>query len=281
HRQPLDSRRHPVPAPAAGIARTRAMSTPLWRPSPERIAGTNMTAFRAFVEREYGVKTPDYAGLYAWSIRERDRFWQAIWRYGGVIAENPGERTVIDGDRMPGARWFPDARLNFAENLLRRRDDEPALVFWGEERVKRSLTFAELYREVARFAQALKRDGVKPGDRVAGYMPNMPEAIVAMLGATSIGAIWSSCSPDFGVQGILDRFGQIEPKVLVAADGYYYGGKTVDVLARSREVVDNMPTVERTVVVSYTREAPAVEAVRGGMRYRDYLGGAAPGAIAF
>ena len=151
-----------------------------------------------------------------------------MWDFAGIVGDGPGERIVIDGDRMPGARWFPDAKLNYAENLLRRRDETDALVFWGEDRVRRGLSFADLHDQVSRMPRRWRRAGVRRGDRVAGYLPNMPETIVSALAAASLGAVWSSCSSDFGTRGVLDRFGQIEPKVLIAADGYFYNGKTFD-----------------------------------------------------
>ncbi|HUP95770.1 MAG TPA: AMP-binding protein, partial [Burkholderiales bacterium] len=198
---------------------------PLWEPAPERVEQTQLTQFMQAVRERFGIDARDYRTLYDWSISEPEEFWPAVWSYCGVISESAGDTVVVDKHRMPGAKWFPQARLNYAENLLRRRDATPALVFWGEDRVRTSLTYAQLYDDVSRLAQALREAGVVAGDRVAGYVPNMPEAVTAMLAATSIGAIWSSCSPDFGVQGVLDRFGQIEPKVLFAADGYFYGGK--------------------------------------------------------
>ena len=171
--------------------------------------------------------------------------------------ENPG--------RMPGAHFFPEARLNYAENLLRRRDDADALVFWGEDKVKRRLSYRQLYDLVSRLAQALKAAGVGPGDRVAGFVPNMPETIAAMLATASIGAIWSSCSPDFGVRGVLDRFGQIAPKLLFTADGYWYGGKSFDSLARIGEFLPELPSVERVIVLPYLSDAPDLaETAQGG-----------------
>jgi acetoacetyl-CoA synthetase len=236
----------------------------MWTPSPERIAGANITGFMHAVRDRYGVVVRDYGELYAWSVREPERFWQSVWSYCGVIAETAGHEVVVDRNDMPGARWFPDARLNFAENLLRRRDDATALVFWGEDRVKSRMTYAELFGQVSRLAQALRGAGVVTGDRVTGYLPNMPAAVMAMLATTSLGAIWSSCSPDFGVQGIVDRFGQIEPKIFFAADGYFYGGKTIDVLPRVRDALAKLPSVEKTVIVPYTSVDPDLRQIRGG-----------------
>ena len=229
---------------------TEASTQPMWRPSAERVAATNMARFMDEVRRQHGVKIDDYADLYAWSIREPEAFWRAVWSFCDVVGD-PGKRVVVDKERMPGARWFPDARLNYAENLLRRRDEATALVFRGEEHVRSSVTYGELYEQVSRLAQALRAAGIVPGDRVAGYLPNMPAAVVAMLAATSLGAIWSSCSPDFGVQGVIDRFGQIEPVVLFTADQYVYGGKRIDLLPRVREILATLPSVKHTIVVPY------------------------------
>ena len=180
-----------------------------------------MTAFMRAVASKYDLPIADYATLYDWSVRQPEQFWREVWAFCGVIADGQGDVVLEHGDRMPGARWFPQARLNFAENLLQRRDNGTAIIFWGEDQVKSRVTFTELHHEVSRLAQALRASGVKAGDRVAGYMPNLPGAVIAMLAAASIGATWSSCSPDFGVQGVLDRFGQIAPKILFSADGYF------------------------------------------------------------
>jgi acetoacetyl-CoA synthetase len=223
------------------------VTAPLWTPSPERAAQTAMARFM----REVGIG--DYAALHQWSIDHRVEFWSRMWDFCGVIGEKGGE-TLIDGDRMPGARWFPQARLNFAQNLLRRRDGAEAMVFWGEDRIKRRLTYRHLYDLVSRLAQALADVGVRKGDRVAGYLPNIPEATAAMLATASLGAVWSSCSPDFGVQGVLDRFGQIKPKVLFCADGYIYNGKEFDCQEKTSQVLDRLPSVEECVVIDYIGE---------------------------
>lgn len=256
---------------------------PLWQPSPERIARAAITEFAADVGRAHGVDLPDYDALYDWSIAHPEAFWSHVWDFCGVIAETKGDRVLIDGDRMTAARFFPDARLNFAENLLRRRDDGVAIVFRGEDKVQRRLTFAELYDRVARLARALHAQGVVPGDRVAGYLPNMPETVIAMLATASIGAVWSSASPDFGVQGVLDRFGQIEPKILIAADGYFYAGKTFDGLAKLAEILDGLPTVEKALVVPYVTERPALDGLPPGraILLADFAAEAAPGDIPF
>jgi acetoacetyl-CoA synthetase len=237
---------------------------PMWRPSEERIAQANLTRFMRVLRENHAVDVTDYAALYEWSVAQPERFWTALWSFADVIGER-GDEVLVDRDRMPGAKWFTQARLNFAENLLRRRDDAVALVFRGEDRIRSACTYGQLYDEVSRTAQALRAAGVVAGDRVAGYLPNMPAAVIATLATASLGAIWSSCSPDFGVQGVLDRFGQIEPKVLFAADGYFYAGKTIDVLPRLGELAERLPTVQRLVVVPYTRARPDVTSVRSGI----------------
>ncbi len=230
-----------------------------------------MTAFIHAVERTYGIRIPNYAALYDWSIREPEQFWLEVWAFCDVIADTQGDVVLEHRGRMSGAHWFPQARLNFAENLLRRSDHDTALVFRGEERVRSSITYAELYHEVSRLAQALRGAGVKAGDRVAGYLPNLPGAVIAMLAATSIGAIWSSCSPDFGVQGVLDRFGQIEPRILFSADGYFYNGKHIDVLRRLNEIVRGLPSVERVIVIPYTQCAPAIAGIPFAVEVHEFM----------
>jgi len=257
------------------------MSDLLWQPSAERIAGARITRFARGLESKAGRAFPDYAALYAWSVEQPEAFWNAVWDFGDVKASLRGAETLVDAHKMPGAKWFPEARLNFAENLLRRRDAADALVFWGEDKVKRRVSFAELHAQVSRAAQALRAAGVGEGDRVAGFMPNMPEAAVAMLATVSLGAIWSSCSPDFGVQGVLDRFGQIEPKVLFAPDGYWYNGKRVEVLDKVREIVAKLPTLQEVVVVPYLDETPALTGLPCARRMGDWLGPYAAGEISF
>ena len=242
----------------------------LWCPSPDRIALSNVRAFRVAAEKRWGVLLRDEEALYGWSVSAPEQFWASVWEDGQVIGER-GERVLVDGDRMPGAKWFPDAKLNFARNLLRSRDAHDAIVFWGEDRVMNRMSHGELYRAVAHFAAALKEQGVEAGDRVAAYMPNMPETVIAMLAAASVGAIFTSASPDFGVQGVLDRFGQTEPKVLVACDGYYYGGKTVDVLGKLGEIVGQLPSVERVVVVPYVHHDHDLSQVPHARMYADFI----------
>ena len=254
---------------------------PLWQPSEDRIRQTNMVRFMEDVEEDWNVDIRDYAELYRFSIEEKEKFWTSLKDYAGIIAETWGTDVLVDAGKMPGARWFPDARLNFAENLLRRRDDTDALVFWGEDRVRRRISHSGLYDQVSRLAQALTAAGVGAGDRVAAYLPNMPETVTAMLAASSIGAIWSSCSPDFGVQGVVDRFGQIEPKALFAADGYYYNGKSHDCLGKLAEILDRVPPVARTVIVPYMRAAPPLDGLPGAVMLDDFIAGFDAGEIAF
>ncbi len=244
--------------------------TESWRPSQERIAASRLSAFIEEAQTRWGREFPDYAALHRWSIEHPDEFWLSLWDFAGVIGERGGA-VVLDRDRMPGARWFPEARVNFAENLLRRRDDADALVFWGEGRVSRRLSHGELQRKVAQLAAAMRASGVVQGDRIAAYLPNLPEAIVVMLAAASIGAIYTSASPDFGVQGVLDRFGQVEPKLLFAADGYFYNGKTIDSLAKIAEVVARMPSVLKVVIVPYVEASPDLAKIRSATMFEDFI----------
>ena len=257
------------------------MAEMLWQPSPERIADANLTRFAALVRERHGLNAGDYAALHRWSIEDRAAFWTAIWEYGAVIGDRGDGPALVDGDRMPGAQWFPAARLNFAENLLRRRDDAPGIVFRGEDRVRISLSFRQFHDAVSMVAQGLRAAGVAKGDRVAGYLPNMPEAVIAMLATASIGAIWSSASPDFGVQGVVDRFGQIAPKVLFSADGYFYGGKRHDSIRRLAPITAQVPSIERIVVVPYTTHAPDVSAVEKAVTLDEFVAGRTPADIEF
>ena len=257
------------------------MAKMLWHPSPERVADANLTGFAALVRERHGLNATDYASLHRWSIEDRAAFWSAVWEYGEVIGDRGDGPVLVDGDRMPGAKWFPGAHLNFAENLLRRRDDAPAILFRGEDRVRYALSFRQLHDAVSVVAQGLRAAGVATGDRVAGYMPNMPETVVAMLATTSIGAIWSSASPDFGVQGVVDRFGQIEPKVLFSADGYFYGGKRFDSIGRLAPVAARVQSIERIVVVPYTTTAPDLSAVAKAVTLEEFTAGRTPAGIEF
>jgi acetoacetyl-CoA synthetase len=220
------------------------------------------------VEAETGLPADDYARLHQWSIDASEAFWRALWSFTGIVASTPGTVVVRGKEQMPGARWFPEARLNFAENLLRGTTGL-AMVFRGEDRVAREVSHDELRAEVSQWIQAFRAAGVKPGDRVAAYMPNMPETIMAMLGAAAIGAVWSSCSPDFGVQGVIDRFGQIQPKVLIGVDGYFYNGKARDTLSKLTEIVARLDSLQRVIVVPYISDDPSIEAISIAQSHRD------------
>ncbi|MBZ9936124.1 acetoacetate--CoA ligase [Mesorhizobium sp. BR1-1-16] len=229
---------------------------PLWVPSKERIAGHPMTQFRAAASARAGRELADYDALHRWSVEDLAAFWDLVWDFCGVVGDK-GARRLVDGDRMPGAHFFPDATLNFTDNLLKRRGEGDALVFWGEDRVKRRMSWDALSALVSQLEQAFRAAGVQPGDRIAAMMPNLPETIAGMLAAAAIGAVWSSCSPDFGPRGVLDRFGQIEPVVFIACDGYYYGGKVIDIGAKLAEIVPALPTVRQVIIVPYIGTAEA------------------------
>lgn len=248
------------------------MKEPLWVPSEERVQSAAMTRFIAYVNDRHGTSFTCYDELYRWSVNDIPGFWAAIWEFCGVRTSHGYERVVDDLDRMPGTRWFPGARLNFAENLLRYRDDRTAICFKGEGRETERISYGELFKRVARLAGALCAAGVAPGDRVAGFMPNLPETVIAMLAAVSLGAAWSSCSPEFGIQGVLDRFGQIAPKVLFCADGYRYNGQCFDSLGRVREIVRVIPTIERVVVVPYLEESPRITDIPRAVLYDTFVG---------
>ncbi len=254
---------------------------PLWTPSPERIATSRITSVIAEANRRHGLALENYRELHAWSVDQREAFWTLIWDYGGVIGEKGG-RVAIDRDRMPGAKFFPDARLNFAENLLRRDDASAAILFRGEDKARGELTWAQLQALVSRLQQAMKASGVGIGDRVAAMLPNIPEAIAAMLAATSIGAIWSSCSPDFGERGVLDRFGQIAPKLFITADGYWYNGKAVRIADKLKTIVAQLDSAATVVTVPYLGEAEAVARdLPRAITLESYLSSYAPRPISY
>ena len=246
------------------------MAKLLWQPSEERIQNTNMYRFMMFINERYHKDFAEYAPLYQWSIDNIPEFWASMWEFADVKASRPYTQVVDDITRMPGARWFQGAELNFAENLLRYRDDRIALIFKGEDQDAIRMTYSQLYDEVARVAAPLKAAGVQPGDRVAGFMPNMPQTIVAMLAATSLGATWSSCSPDFGIKGVLDRFGQIKPKVLFTANGYSFKGKKFDSLGRVSDILKEIPSVEKVIVVPYTEQDPDVSPLPKAVAYNEF-----------
>jgi len=255
---------------------------PLWTPSESRIGNSNLHRFMAQLNRDHGVTLTTYDDVHRFSVERMEDFWMALWDFGGVKAETRGQRILTDGDRMPGGRFFPDARLNYAENLLGKTGDSDALVFRGEDRVERRMSWRQLNAEVARLNRALAAAGVGQGDRVCAVVPNMPETIVCFLAVASLGAIWSSCSPDFGERGILDRFGQIAPKVLIACDGYYYAGKTIRLAGKIGNVLKDLASVERTLIIDYIGEAPAMaQALPRAQPLGDFVRGQSDRPIAF
>ena len=242
----------------------------LWKPSEQRIKKTNMYRFMQTVNKKFGEDFQEYGALYDWSVDNIPEFWASMWEFAGIKASRPYNEIIDDVTKMPGAKWFSGAELNFAENLLRFRDDNVALIFKGEDQPARRMTYSELYVAVARLAASLKEMGIQPGDRAVGFMPNMPETIIAMLAATSLGATWSSCSPDFGIKGVLDRFGQIKPRVLFTANGYSFKGRKFDSLERISNILKQIPSIEKVVVVPYTEEEPDIGSVPNAILYDDF-----------
>lgn len=242
----------------------------LWKPSKKQIEQSQMTLFRQGVNTKFGLDLRSYHDLYEWSLSHAVDFWSEMWRFGGVVSHDNYNQVVDDLYKMPGAKWFQRASLNYAENLLRFRDEHLAIQFRGEDQVRRTLTYAELYTAVAKTAQAMREAGLQSGDRVAGFIPNLPETIIAMLAASSLGAIWSSSSPDFGIKGVLDRFSQIEPKIVFAADGYFYGGKRFDSLEKLNGILAELPSVEQVVVVPYA-STPDLSKIKNSMLWDDFL----------
>ncbi len=243
------------------------MSQPLWKPSATAIAQSNMMRFVHHLKQHL----PDYAALYQWSITFPEEFWPALWEFCEIKSAKKWDHVLIHPEKMPGAKWFSGAKLNFAENLLRRRDNKSALIFSNERNQRRELSYFDLYQKVAQLAAALREAGVRANDRVAAFMPNMPETIIAMLATTSIGAIWSSCSPDFGINGVYDRFGQIQPKILFTADGYFYNGTTYDSLERVKGLQEKISSIEKTIVVPYVHSNPDIQALKHSILFDDFL----------
>lgn len=223
----------------------------LWYPSANRIKTANITHFISFVCQHTDQPIRTFQELYAWSIKEPEHFWSLTWDFCNIIGDKGAAPYLLHPHHMLEACFFPDASLNYAENLLRRRDEETALVFWGEDQVKRKLSFKNLYDQVSQVVQYFKSIGIQKGDRVAAYVPNTPEALIAMLATASLGAVWSSCSPDFGVSGVLDRFQQIAPKILITADEYIYKNKTLSCLEKTKEIQKHLPSLEHTIIFSY------------------------------
>ncbi|HKG53055.1 MAG TPA: AMP-binding protein, partial [Anaerolineales bacterium] len=247
------------------------MRTPLWTPSEERKRQANITRFMERVNAQHKLNLRSYPELYEWSVKDIPDFWAAVWDFTEIKASQPYEQVVDDLKKFPGAKWFPGARLNFAENLLRYQDNQLAFIFKGETQTSKQMTYAELYDSVARLADSLQKMGVGVGDRVVGYMPNLIETAIGMLAATSLGATWSSCATDIGPAAAIERLGQIEPKVMITADGYFYKGKAFDTLAHAAEVAAGIPSLKKAIVVSYTRERPDISQLPNAVHYSDFL----------
>ncbi|WP_028303778.1 acetoacetate--CoA ligase [Oceanospirillum maris] len=247
------------------------MSAPLWQPSSDRIASSNLQQFIQQVNDQHKLALKDYTDLYRWSIDQTEDFWSELWDFSGVVADKKSNVVLANPEKMPGARWFPESKLNFAENLLKFRDDQPAIVFRGEKGQRKALTYNELYQQVAQYAAGLKNAGVVKGDRVAGFVPNCAETLIAMLATASLGAVWSSCSPDFGINGVYDRFGQIEPKVLFTTDGYFYGNKTLDSLEKVQGILDRLPAIQQVVVIPFVTETPDISGLNHGSLLSDFI----------
>ncbi|WP_339670691.1 acetoacetate--CoA ligase [Dasania marina] len=248
------------------------MNKPLWRPKQQNITSAQVTQFARLVEsHQPELELNNYSSLYDWSVANPEDFWRELWDFCDVKSQSKSTQVLVDGDKMPGAKWFPEARLNFAENLLQLQDDSLAIIALLENGQRTTLTYRELYRRVAQLAGSLRLQGISAGDRVAGFMPNIPETIIAMLATTSIGAIWSSCSPDFGSQATIDRFDQIKPKVLIAVDGYFYNGKSHDCLQRLAEITQKIDSIEKTIIVSLVSENPDIANIPSAEHYCDFL----------
>jgi acetoacetyl-CoA synthetase len=246
---------------------TEKNTYPLWSPSETQKNASHLVQFAKKQGFKEGVS---YHQIHDWSVSEIAAFWSSFWDYAGVIGDK-GDTDLIHADKMEQAKFFPNGTINWAENLLKRRDDGIAIIFRDELSRERKMSFKELADSVSRLQQALVASGVKRGDRVAGYLPNLPETIIGALATSSIGAIWSSASPDFGVQGVIDRLGQIEPKILISVDGYYYNGKVIPVLPKLIEILPNLPSIQKTIIIPFTNENPDISGVTGSILYEDFL----------
>src|SRR3954447_10647193 len=255
---------------------------PLWRPSNKRKQDSNLSRFKAGVEEKLKISLAGFEALHAWSVADSQAFWVDLWDFCNIKSEYRGNRLAIDSDKLSDVRFFPDARLNYAQNLLIRDDDTPALIFRSEHKVRRSMSWRELQATVAELHHALAEMGVAPGDRVAAIVPNMPETTALLLATASLGGVWSSCSPDFGERGILDRFGQIEPRVLIACDGYFYGGQTIPPPAKIDAVLKSLPSVEETILIDYIGEATGISrTLPHTTAYDDFISREGPDPIRF
>jgi acetoacetyl-CoA synthetase len=243
----------------------------LWEPSEERIKSANMTKFIEFVNKRHDLNINEYFELYDWSVDKLSEFWASVWDFCEIKSSKGYEKVVEDLNKFPGTNWFPGARLNFAENLLKHRDDHTAFIFKGENEKEARISYSELYNSVAGLAKSFRELGIKPGDRIVGYMPNMIETAIAMLAATSIGATWASSATDIGPGAALDRFGQVEPKVMITADGYFYKGKTFNTLKNAEKIVNGIPSIEKLIVVPYTEDKPDISQISKAVHYADFI----------
>ena len=246
------------------------MGKKLWTPTDSRVKGSQMYRFMNLINERYDQNFTSYGPLHEWSVKNIPHFWSSFWDYSQIIHSKTCSKVIDDIQKMPGAGWFEGARLNFAENLLKFRDDKMALIFKGEGQPVTKMSYKSLYDETASVASSLKKLNIKPGDRVVGLMPNMPETVIAMLAATSMGAVWSSCSPDFGKKGVIDRFGQIKPKLLFTADGYFYKGKKIDSLALVADIMKEIPSIEKVVVVPYVENEPEIKGIPHSILFNDF-----------
>ncbi len=242
----------------------------MWQPTEEQINNSQMMDYMQLVNQKFGLSLKKYSQLYDWSIEKAEDFWGSFWEYSQIIHHSPYSQVVDDLGKMPGAKWFDGATLNFTENLLRYRDDKIAIHFYGEDGTQSSLSYRELHDQVSRLARSMRKMGIVKNDRVVGFMPNIPETIITMLATASIGAIWSSCSPDFGIKGVLDRFQQIEPKLIFAADGYLYNGKTIDCLSKLKNILTYLPSIKKTIIVSFTGDSNT-NVIKNSMLWNDFL----------
>ena len=256
------------------------MNRPLWTPSSELVESAAITKFARHVEKNFAAQIPDFNALHAWSVENKADFWNSVWQFCDVQASRTSSTTVKNESSMPGAVWFPDACLNFTENLLRRNDDSPAIISRGEQKEDRVISCAELNRKVFQLARAFQAHGIQPGDRIVAYMPNIPETVICMLAAAACGATWSSCSPDFGAQGVIDRFGQVEPRILISVDGYFYGGKPFDIRDKLNEILRSLPSVEKFLIVPYLSESGAASAY-GAVDLEEFSSGHSDGPIEY
>ena len=247
------------------------MRNPIWTPAIDQVEQANMTHFINSVHRDYSSDINNYSSLYHWSINKPREFWPAVWRYCNIKMSKEWDEVLVNDNDMLKASWFNGCRFNFAENLLCRRDEHPALIFRNEKGKRREISHQKLYQLVAQTAHALRNDGVRAGDRIVGYLPNMPESVIIMLATTSIGATWSSCSPDFGTRGVMDRFSQIKPKILFSADGYFYNGKWIDLMEKNQQLSKQFSTVEKIIVIPFTKDLPDCSRLNNAVIFNDYI----------